>query len=560
MTYNDLSTPGTPSPHQRIQPPAPPLINPGDDQCWIGGHSPIESPSNTFRVVFNNVNSLGSHHYRTKIQELANTQQYLDIDYLGITEHCLNANQHEVVQNLRKSLQLYNYGHYILQINSGQMCTNTPYLPGGTAALVMGHTIGRIEPTGRQGDNMGRWSYITFRRRNKPPLTIYTIYQVNSQPTNDIGITAWHQQRLFLDSQNRHSTHPRTAFVEDLIQSVHRHQQNKHDIILGGDFNDTLYRSRSNILKLATATGLVDPWTSLFPDQEHFSTYFRGTQRIDSILCTPHLIPLITNLAYSPYNWLTNSDHRAMLLDLNAMELFGGTTDSLPSFISRGIRSNDRQNVAKFIEHWHRHLANNSVFCRMDTIQDNPLTPEEIERIDRIIGQGGDSAERRCRKRRPTMYSNAISRLRTLKSTIHGHLRTLRRGSQQTTTFQTRLNHHGIDYPLAATSEEAQHQFTRSGRNSKKCSPLTVNNAPKNKKTLSNTQYHQANTTVPALSLRSNVKRHDGAFGRPSSTLATATAIHNTGLIVWKSQRLGHHRSTIQPILPSKTQRPAPHG
>jgi hypothetical protein len=31
----------------------------------------------------------------------------------------------------------------------------------------------------------------------------------------------------------------------------------------------------------------------------------------------------------------------------------------------------------------------------MATIRDNPLTHDEIERIDRIIGQGGDSAERR---------------------------------------------------------------------------------------------------------------------------------------------------------------------
>ena len=164
---------------------------------------------------------------------------------------------------------------------------------------------------------MGRWSFVTLRRHKQPPLTIYTVYKVNVQPTNDIGITAWHQQRLQLDFQRRHNEHPRDAFTKDLTQAITAHQTLGHDIIVGGDFNDTLFQPRSQLLKLATNTNLIDPWTRLYPGIENFKTYQRGTKRIDSMLCSHSVASHIQSMGYSPFNWLTNSDHRALIVDFD---------------------------------------------------------------------------------------------------------------------------------------------------------------------------------------------------------------------------------------------------
>ena len=110
---------------------------------------------------------------------------------------------------------------------------------------------------------MGRWSYVHMRRKGQKPITIYTVYQVCTSPTNAIGHTAWHQQRIKLNEQGRTHIHPRQAFVADLTTSIQTFQQNNHDIIIAGDFNETTEKHNSGILKIVTTTNLVDPFLLL---------------------------------------------------------------------------------------------------------------------------------------------------------------------------------------------------------------------------------------------------------------------------------------------------------
>jgi hypothetical protein len=277
-----------------------------DGTEWAGSTFTNHKPENTFRIIYQNINSLGASQYHHNIQELAVTQQELQIDLAGLTEHCLNTTQPRIINSIRQSLNRQFLGQYVIQMNFAQVETLTPYLPGGTASLLIGNTIARLEPTGRGGDAQGRWSYLSFRRKHLPPLTIYTAYKVNKNPTNQIGITAWHQQRLQLNAQQRHGEHPREAFTSDLIKSILHHKSQHHQIIVGGDFNDTLYTNQSQLLRLASATDLIDPWTVLYPQFESFNSYQRGSTRIDSLLISHDLIDSIRHIGYSPFNWFTN--------------------------------------------------------------------------------------------------------------------------------------------------------------------------------------------------------------------------------------------------------------
>ncbi len=142
---------------------------------WMGSSMPTEKGADTFRLAYNNINSIGTHHYGHSIQQLAETQSQLDIDVLGFTEHCLNIGQPRVRRNLSISLNQAFLGQHSLQIDSSNLQTLSPYLPGGTAMLSLGKIIGRIVPNGKGGDSMGRWSYITLRRQSQQPLTIFTV-------------------------------------------------------------------------------------------------------------------------------------------------------------------------------------------------------------------------------------------------------------------------------------------------------------------------------------------------------------------------------------------------
>ena len=136
----------------------------------------------------------------------------------------------------------------------------------------------------------------------------------------------------------------------------------------------------------------------------------------------------IRSMGYSPFNWLTNSDHRTLVIDFDEKALFGRNTASLRSPQLRGIKSNDRQQVATFIAKWHDHLQENNVFTRIRNLKDHNTPRQEIEALDFLVGQGGESAEQQCRRRRAPMFTTRLAQLRAIKSIANGNLWSLKHG------------------------------------------------------------------------------------------------------------------------------------
>jgi hypothetical protein len=421
-----------------------------DNIHWIGDTFTSDKPTNTIRLAFQNLNGLGTNQYQQQLSLIAHEQISLDIDILGMTEHCVNVFHHDTLKNLHQAIKQTTNEKTSLQINSSASQINQRYLPGGTATLLVGNTVGRVEPNGKGGDSLGRWSYVHLRRKQLKPVTIITIYQVNKQPTNAIGNTAWHQQRLALDAHGHHDTHPRTAFINDLITFINSLRQQDHDLIIGGDFNDTISRNNSGILKLIMQTGLVDIWQHRHPSHQPFNTYARGSERIDTALCSPTLLPHIKGIGYSPFQWLTNSDHRAILIDADFNRLFND--DSPLSRLdpsSRHIRSNDSNRCKIFIDQFYNHLMSNNAERQLQTIQDDTATTFDVEQFDALIGQAGDSAEKHCKRRRPEFYSVTLNQLRIKKSIVHCHYRNLKQQrTSQLSILQERLQRANIQLVL----------------------------------------------------------------------------------------------------------------
>ncbi len=304
---------------------------------------------------------------------------------------------------------------------------------------------------------MGRWSFVTLRRKKQKPVTIVTVYQVNIRPTNDIGITAWHQQRLELNKQGNTKLHPRQAFIQDLIKLVEQFQYLNHDIIIGGDFNETSEKHNSGLLKLMTTTGLLDIWTHRFPTHPTFNTYKRGTNRIDTVLCSPNIVPMINGIGYSPFNWFTNSDHRAIVLEISSTTLFQEPDDiSNFSVQQRAIRSNDIKRTHQYINQCYKHLIENNATKFLSQTETFTATTKEIETFDNLITQASLSAEKSCRRRRPEFYSNKINSLRIRTSIAHGYFNQLKKYNQcNTNGFQARLQRAGTTIGFKKDPQEA---------------------------------------------------------------------------------------------------------
>jgi hypothetical protein len=255
--------------------------------------------------------------------------------------------------------------------------------------------------------------------------------------------------------------HPRQGFIEDLIKSIQLQQNLNDDIIIGGDFNETTNKHNSGLLKLLTSTNLIDPFLHAHPTLPTFNTYNRGSQRIDAVFCSPALISSIKSIGYSPYNWVTNSDHRAIFVDMDTERLFnddGDNTFQLSN--SRAIRSNDKQRAAVFISKFYQHLISNNCSSQVDHLQTVTATGQDAEQLD-IIGQAGDTAEKTCKRQRPEFYSQDLNSHRIKTSIALGHLNCIRfHKNQDTTGFEARLDRAGIDMILPSDHKQAFDLYT----------------------------------------------------------------------------------------------------
>ena len=258
-----------------------------------------------------------------------NEQLALQVDIQGFSEHCLDTTKFHVVSKTRAILRKQYQGPSILQLNSSTEPAINVYKPGGTGIMVLGSMASRLEPNGKGGDPMGRWSYVHFRRKDLPTLTVIAIYQVCPRPTNSIGNTAYHQQERALHLEGRTQMNPRQAFTQDLDTFITTLRQHNHDIILGGDFNESATDHNSGLTQLASRHNLVDPFLHKFPHYPDFGTHAMGRRRIDIALMTPTLMRSLLRVGYAPFDYSKSSDHRPMLLEFDSVKLLGITSDQL---------------------------------------------------------------------------------------------------------------------------------------------------------------------------------------------------------------------------------------
>ena len=174
-------------------------------------------------------------------------------------------------------------------------------------------------------------------------------------------------------------------------------------------------------------------------------------------VCSPSVLPMIRLISYSPFNWFTNSDHRAMVLDLSSIIMFQEPDDTTQlSVQQRAIRSNDKKRTQAYIHQCYQHLMQNNAQKFLDRLDHKTATIQEVETYDKILTQASLSAERSCRKRRPEFYSNKLNSLRIRTSIARGYFNQLRKfNNTNTYGFQQRLDRASTSIEFKDTPHEA---------------------------------------------------------------------------------------------------------
>ena len=157
-----------------------------NENIWHGDEITGHKRKGHTRFMFHNIRNLTL--YGTAGLELfIHEQEKLQVDVQAFSEHCLDTTKFHVTQTAKDILRHTYEGTSILRLDSSAEAAVNQYKPGGTGILALGPISGRLESQGSGGDTLGRWSFIHLRRKNGPPVTIISVYQVCPRPTNVLG-------------------------------------------------------------------------------------------------------------------------------------------------------------------------------------------------------------------------------------------------------------------------------------------------------------------------------------------------------------------------------------
>lgn len=399
--------------------------------------------------MFHNIRHLPLHG-TDGFEMFIHAQSNMQVDLQGISEHCLDTTKFHVYQTTRDILRRTFHNQATIQLNSSSEPAQNIYKPGGTGIIALGQITSRLEPMGKGGDPLGRWSYVHLRRKQLPPLTIISVYQVCPRPTNLIGNTAYHQQQRALNMVSR-QIHPRQAFMEDIHTMISELLRKNHDIIVGGDFNESLHDKNSRLLQLTTTHGLIDPFLHKFPHHDEFGTHINGRRRIDIALVTPRVYGSIVAIGYGPFDFNTPSDHRPLLIDFDTQTLFGQETVPFQPATYRGVKTKDASSIKMYVNALYNALQRTDVFRLHDQLANDSAASQMVEYIDEIIGKAEDEAEKRCKRRRPEFYSRTIVQQRLALSILRNHLQALKSNRDRQPQLIQKMQRTGVTVDLPPT-------------------------------------------------------------------------------------------------------------
>ena len=145
----------------------------------------------------------------------------------------------------------------------------------------------------------------------------------------------------------------------------------------------------------------------MYPHQENFNTYNRGSRQIDFALAPPEIADLVTNFVYEPFFYRLKGDHRGFYFDIPEALLFGNAKPSVYDVNGRKLNSKDIKNVRKYIEAVHDHLISQNVFARVWRLASSS-NPDyvEIEKLDQIMTKAYKIGESKCTRKSSSYVSS----------------------------------------------------------------------------------------------------------------------------------------------------------
>ena len=379
------------------------------------GHSIQPKLNGHVRFLFQNVNGLKWGNHQFDITHRSHLLQDLSVDFFGLTETNLN---------FRKASILHQYCQLLLrafnckigfQTSTSTSPTTFNYQPGGTTSATAPWWTSCIHDKGKEARGTGLWSYLKLRGRNHTTIVFITIYRLCDISTGSksgphtVYSQVWDVLKPDFTTPNPNL---RKACDRLLYTQLRNWLDQDFEIILMIDANEPAKTLPKGFSGLMHSLNLHDAFLHLHPNHPTFSTYKRGTKRIDFAFLSPNLLPHLRYCGYLPYSDGLNSDHRGLFLDFNQQGLLGHQSPILPPQ-SRILYSTHAERASNYLKYLAQTLSATKLPERTAQFETNLRQAADygmvsnhhhtqFNALDRDMTRAMLTAEKKCGRHYPT--------------------------------------------------------------------------------------------------------------------------------------------------------------
>lgn len=199
---------------------------------------------------------------------------------------------------------------------------------------------------------------------------------------------------------------PRNQFITDLTLSIKEWQSSGDEVLLSMDINKHLGDSAKGLTYLMRECQLIDMFHHHHGVYPSFETFDLGRKRLNYIIGSSSLLPLLMKCGYLAFYHGIPSDHRGLFIDFS-LEMVDGIA-RLENTPIRYLHSTFQKDVYKYKQFVHKEFASHDIYNKVqalyflsetgDTMDSNFLS--NLEQLDLLILQIQLKAETKCCKRR----------------------------------------------------------------------------------------------------------------------------------------------------------------
>jgi exonuclease III len=424
------------------------------NKAW--GDTLEEKDCTTTRIYALNVNGFTLDRRGGQFNELCQVAKEVQADIICCQEHNIDTMQTQVRSILFDTLRQH-WPRSRITMGTTPIQFTSMFKPGGTMITAVNSIIGRM--LGHTADKWGRWVSQTYRGRNNIRITIISAYQVVTDKPNAGVATAASQQRSLLLQTQDVLTEPRKAFKRDLQKFVQERLREGHEILLVGDFNESLGSEVDGMSKLSAELNLIDLMKLRHIQLSSPATYSRGRSRLDYGLASQRIANSLIKCGYEPFNSRFSTDHRAYFFDFSTDQLFGSETQPLASPTSRMLKSNNVEQVTNYIKETYERMASRHVFQRAERLSLPGDRHAFAERVDKDVVKASLDAEKQTKYFGEPAWSVALDKARKTVSVLKKCLSSIRTGLDHSTIIRSDLQKYGLDILLPTTLQECSSQL-----------------------------------------------------------------------------------------------------